>query len=501
MTLRDMSAAELRAALGGAESEPLPLPEGPPPVAKLEPEMLPDTIRSYIMDVADRQQSPPDFVAVAALCGLSALLGRKVLMRPKRYDDWTVTPNLWGAIIGRPSAMKSPSMKEALKPLYIIEADAREAYEQAKSEYAAEERMLEIEKKDIEARAKKLAKEGRRNDALALLTETAKPPPSRARVIVNDATVEKLGELLNQNPNGLLLARDELSGWLAKLAQDDHQADRAFYLECFDGNGRFTYDRIGRGTIDIENCVLSLVGGIQPSKIAPLVRGAIRGTTDDGLVQRLQLAVWPDDQGGWQWKDRTPDAQAKDRYYQAFYRVHGLQFDTVDGEPPCWRFDEDAQAMFIEWMEEIQSAARAKDIHPALESHLLKMPKTVAALALLFEVLDGGCGNVGAVAAARALEWADYLHSHAERLYNVAIHGDVEGARLIHDRRGKLPNPFTVRDVLRKGWAGLDNLDAVRSAIDVLLDYQHIIATEILPSTNGGRPATLYHWTASVEVK
>jgi putative DNA primase/helicase len=32
-------------------------------------------------------------------------------------------------------------------------------------------------------------------------------PPVEQRYLVNDTTVEKLGELLNQNPNGLLLFR------------------------------------------------------------------------------------------------------------------------------------------------------------------------------------------------------------------------------------------------------------------------------------------------------
>ena len=61
--------------------------------------------------------------------------------------------------------------------------------------------------------------------------------PFRKRLVVNDATIEKLGELLKENPNGLILVRDELSGWLAKLNKEEYQTDRAFYLECFDGNG------------------------------------------------------------------------------------------------------------------------------------------------------------------------------------------------------------------------------------------------------------------------
>jgi hypothetical protein len=89
-----------------------------PPVEPFIAELLPDAIRDYVLDVADRQQAPPDFAAVTALCGLAAVVGNRIRVRPKQNDDWEVVPNLWGAIIGRPSAMKSPAMQAALSPIY-----------------------------------------------------------------------------------------------------------------------------------------------------------------------------------------------------------------------------------------------------------------------------------------------------------------------------------------------------------------------------------------------
>lgn len=69
--------------------------------------------------------------------------------------------------------------------------------------------------------------------------------------MVNDATVEKLGELLNDNPRGLIQVRDELAGWLAPLDQEGREQDRAFWLECWNGTGPYTSDRIGRATARI----------------------------------------------------------------------------------------------------------------------------------------------------------------------------------------------------------------------------------------------------------
>ncbi|GGI92324.1 YfjI family protein [Legionella impletisoli] len=474
---------------------PRQLPESRPSVMPFQAEMLPEAIRDYVYDVADRQQSLPDFVAVAAIVGLSGLLGRKASICPKQLDDWTVTPNQWGAIIGRPSAMKSPSMKEAIKPLRQFDVDSTQEFEENLQNYEEECQLIELEKQTAKIKAKNaLKKDDRESAKEALKISESSFMPTRKRRVVNDATVEKLGELLKENSNGLILVRDELSGWLAKLNKEEHQTDRAFYLECFDGNGYYSYDRIGRGTIVIPNCTLSIIGGIQPSKIATLVRDAIRGTADDGLIQRFQLAIWPDNVGCWEWIDRAPNQQAKEKYNAVFEMLHKLNFNTVDDEPRLFRFTNEAQNLFITWMKEIQEAARDSDIHPALESHMLKMPQTIAGLALLFEVIDGGREAVGATSTARALDWADYLLSHAKRLYSLAMNHSLNGAKLILERKSKLDNPFSARAIHRKGWSGLNRIEDVYDALNWLIDYGYIVAETVASVDTNGRPKVVYHW-------
>ena len=316
----------------------------------------------------------------------------------------------------------------------------------------------------------------------------------RHRLIVNDPTVEKLGELLNENPNGLVFMRDELSGWLANLNREEYQSDRAFYLECFDGNGRYVYDRIGRGTIEIESCTLSIIGGIQPSKISLLVRDATRGIVDDGLIQRFQLAIWPDDIGNWRWIDRVPNQEAKMKYDRVFETLHNLDFMGPVGEPRQFRFTCGAQELFIQWMKKIQDIARNPEIHPVLESHILKMPQTIAGLALLFEIIDGGRDAVGVTATVRALSWSDYLLSHAKRLYSIATNFSLDSAKLILDRKKKLPNPFSVRDIQRKGWSGLDSIDLINESLAWLMDYDYLSREIISSADTNGRPKVAYHW-------
>ncbi len=161
--------------------------------------------RPWIADIADRAQCPPDFLGIATLVAIGAVVGRTLAIRPKRHDDWTVVPNLWGIAIGRPGVMKTPALEEALRPLHRLVLDARKDHEQRLADHAftlAEaQARLEVAKKKL----KKAVAKGLPTEALRdAFTAPLPPAPTERRYLVNDATVEKLGELLNQNPNGLL---------------------------------------------------------------------------------------------------------------------------------------------------------------------------------------------------------------------------------------------------------------------------------------------------------
>src|SRR5215218_7935353 len=100
--------------------------------------MIPKPLRRWIMDVSERMQIPPDFAAAGAVVVAGSLIGRKVGIHPKRQDDWLVVPNLWGAVVGRPSLLKSPALAEVMKPLTRLVAEAYERHEEDIKSYEAE---------------------------------------------------------------------------------------------------------------------------------------------------------------------------------------------------------------------------------------------------------------------------------------------------------------------------------------------------------------------------
>lgn len=479
---------------------PRPITTALPRVERMRPDMLPDAIRGHVFDVAERQQSPADFSAVTAMCAIAAVVGNRIRIAPKSHDDWTIVPNLWGGIIGRPSAMKSPAMQSALGALYAVQDDMRSEWEASTREKRVDDALSSLDAKNAKKGAEKALKGGDRDGARKLIADMEGAGGDEApcpRIVVNDATVEKLGELLNENPRGLLLVRDELPGFLSRMEDEQYQAERAFYLEAFNGDGRFTYDRIGRGTVEIANCTLSIIGGIQPSRIAPIVRGAITGTMNDGLIQRLQLAVWPDDKADWTWIDRHSNLGSRKAYERVFASLNG-QLPGTSEHPTVLRFSAVAQDLFRDWMTDIQVNARSGKLSSVMESHVLKMPKTIASLALLFELIEGGRFEVREQAIKRALLWATYLRSHAERLYAAGDTMADDGARLILKRRAQLPRGFSARDIHRKAWAGLGDREAVWASIEVLIQSNHCREMVIAPGAAGGRPSSVYQWNPAL---
>ena len=122
----------LKYRLNDADSWPVPaeLKENLQPVPPFAPDLLPDVLRDYVMDAAHRMQSPPDFVAVSCVATLGSIIGAGCGVRPKQKDDWYELPNLWGAVIGGPSTMKTPSISAGTEPLSWLEHYAKEEYEQ-----------------------------------------------------------------------------------------------------------------------------------------------------------------------------------------------------------------------------------------------------------------------------------------------------------------------------------------------------------------------------------
>ena len=156
-----------------------------------------------------------------------------------------------------------------------------EAHAAALADYETAKVVFEAQKDAIEGRIKEAAKKPSKGDPATIAKELrthgeqAPDAPTLRRYKTNDSTVEKLGELLRENPAGLLVLRDELVGLIATWEREGREGERAFFLEGWNGNQSFDTDRIGRGHISIPNLCVSIFGGIQPDKLTVYLEQAV----------------------------------------------------------------------------------------------------------------------------------------------------------------------------------------------------------------------------------
>jgi hypothetical protein len=453
-----------------------PLPDALPPAPPLTRDMLPPGLAGFVFDIAHRMSCAVDYPAVSTVVGLATVVGRKVVIRPKKHDSWTVVPNLWGLIIGPPGVLKTPAQHAAFRFLYALADQARERHEGRMKAHAVEVMRYEAEMaqlKDEEKAAKKdaaaLAEIKERMDALHKPEE-----PKAERYITNDATVEKLGQMLVTNTNGLLIERDEMTGLFAQMEAKGHEQDRSFYLEAWDGHRGKAIDRIGRGSLWVPHCVLSMIGTIQPGPLAAHLDDFYGEGRTDGFIERFQLAVYPE-VPEWTDVDEAPDQAAVDAAEAVFTRAHALVGDPLGG-PLELVFDPSAQAIFTRWRAGLERRVRDEEMHPVLRSHLAKYRSLMPSLALLFQIaLDKTITTVQEEPTRLAIRWCEYLEGHARRMLWPVIQEESTTAvlRLARRLRGMasgavavaVGEEFTARDLAKNEWSGLKDPGVIVGAL------------------------------------
>jgi putative DNA primase/helicase len=276
-------------------------------------------------------------------------------------------------------------------------------------------------------------------------------------------------------------------------------------LECWDGLGSFTFDRIARGTVRIDPACLTVLGGIQPGPLGEYLRAAVRGGAgDDGLVQRFQLAVYPDVPPHWRNVDRPPDeaaVQKVDELFRACSKIDPIAIGATEWSRGlhALHFSPEAQAIFDDWRARLEIRLRSGEEAPIFMAHLGKYKSLVPALATIFHVADvvmgeAAPGPISAAAVNLGIRWAVFLEEHARRVYGLALARGEAAAKGLSKKllARALPTPFTAREVYHRGWAGLTDPDEVREGLELLEDLGWVASEPGTKSAKGGRPSLRY---------
>ncbi len=476
--------------------------------------LLPPILRDFVLDEADRMPCSPDYIAAALIVALGSVIGARAALKPKRRDDWIVTPNLFGGVVGDPASKKTPAIGTVMRFLDRLEAKQSEILKEKQKVFEGEKLAHAAHQAAIAAAMKKAAS-GSKADAPAMAAAVADmtaleapEEPTVRRFRTSDATVAKLGDMLSKNPAGMLVFRDELVGLLASWDREGNEGDRTFYLEGWNGTGSYSIDRVGRGSLLVPNLCLGVFGGVQPDLLEKYLGGIVNSMDNDGRIQRFQVLVFPD-ATAWEWRDRYPVKGAREAVRDAFDRL--AEFDPVlDGAAPAndfvklphFHLSDAAQELFIEWSQALYGTKIAAESNSLMRQHLAKFEKLFCALALILHLAEGVVAHeVGVDAALRAAAWCDYLEAHARRVYALVEVGQVNTARMLGRRLAekKLVDGFTARDVVRKGWAGMGSSAQAEMALAVLEEHGWVVGDE--SSEASGRPTTRFNVNPGVYTK
>ncbi len=486
--------------------EPRPLDLTLKPVAALEVDCLPKVLTDWLRPASKVIGCPFDFLALAAVVMIGSIIGSRLRVKPLRHSDWFVVPNLYAGCVGLPSTKKTPALDETRKPILELQAAARKAHVDEKAEYDIKARFYEKESNGLLRSSEKF------NDYKTSLELLDKPEePILRRFETNDITTPKLAQFLSENPIGILQNRDELTGWLKSLEADYDLNARSFVLELWKGAISYTQARVGNGEIQIPSGTLSIIGGIQPSKLQRYISEAYSFDNSDGLPQRF-LFSYPDTNKRGEKPTGADYDQMLNGYAAANRICKTLAEFNFDGKVigangdifQIVKFSREAQSAVDEWNGDIETEAESLQIEDEpFSSYLYKIPKSCFAIALIFHCLEHindavFPSEITLETTLRAIAYTEVLTTHARRVFALGENQIFALAQILIGKikKGELEQGFTIREVMRKHWSGLRTKDTVQDVIGLLIDYGYLLE---LPTSGEGRPTIKYAFHPSLE--
>lgn len=355
---------------------------------------LPEPIGDFSASCAAALSAPPELVAIPALVAAAAAIGnsRAIKLKP----GWTESASLFAAVISPSGAMKTPALQMATKPIQNLESPPR-------------------------------------------------------RTWTSDVTVERLAGLLEENPRGLLLVRDELSAWVKSMNQykaGGCGSDRQFYLSVW-GGVPVKVDRKASGdepkTISVMRPCLSVIGGIPPDVVHEL--GSKTGD-EDGFLPRL-LFSWPEHVPV-RWTDQVVPDQLNEAYAD---RIKSLYLTPLIDHPLDLNISPEGMASFTKWHDLHCAQMETPELPSFLRAAYAKFKGYCARLALVHAVTkDPSTTVIGMESIISAIRLIHYFKAQAAKVMPLLAYsqqGDMERCKAAIIRKVSVCQSISKRDLQR----------------------------------------------------
>jgi hypothetical protein len=340
----------------------------------------------------------------------------------------------------------------------------------------------------------------------------AKPDePHAERFVVADTTVEALAPILETNPRGLVLARDELAGWIGSfdryVGRGKAGTDAPNWLSMFNGESITVDRRTGtRPTIHVPRAAVCIIGGIQPG----VLRRAL-GTEhrESGLLARLLLTWPPRKPKRWTESDINPKAEAD--LARLVNRLYELQ-PTVDDEgavhPSLVCLTPEAKRLWTGYFND--HADEQCELTGDLSAAWSKLEEYAARLALVVHFVRWAAADptltnpdrMDADSMAAGITLATWFKGEARRVYAMLDESDEDrDERELVQWIGGKGGSVSVREV-QQGYWPLKKPGAADEALEELARAGRGTWQDTPTTARGGRPARRFVLsTASTSTK
>jgi putative DNA primase/helicase len=393
-------------------------------------------------------------------------------------------------LVGDPSAGKSPALDAVLDAVKDIESSLSNEYVSAQKEWKAKAELAAVALSQWKSEAKKAFADG--TDApFKPNSADAGSPPIRERIRTSDPTTEAVADLMATSWRGLLLFRDELSGWLSSMDRYNSGGDRPFWLEAYGGRP-YTVDRkASPEPIIVDHLSVSVLGGTQPDKLESLLVHA----DDDGLLARF-LIVFPDPV-----PLSRPHAEIDNKRLQiALEKLRKIPAKSDDhGNPHTVTipFSDAAADVFQDFRKECR--IWEGEATGLLRGHVGKLPGLALRVACVLAHLDwadeeeaGFPDRIEVNHVGRACHFVgEHCRQHAFRAYgNLKPPEEIRNARRIAEIISqKRPDRLTIRNIQRLDLAGMQTAKLIEAAFKVLEQADWVRRDT---ESTAGRPRVFY---------
>ena len=312
---------------------------------------------------------------LAGLSAVSAAADKRITLRIN--PTWAVPPVFWTMTIGEPADKKTPGSRPMFMPLRKLEGEDKPRYEAEMLGWIGKEARYAAQQKAYREWA--ASPDAEFSGAVPPQVDPIPKQPEPLRLLVNDATSQKLVGMAQNRERGFLIWMDEMNNWLAKLANGRSTEDRGCWIQCYE-TGPYTMDRVGAGTIHADNLAASIYGNCQPA----VFREHMKDTATDGLLQRfLPVVLNPDKNAMWQ--KGVPDflSSAAD-YEQLLRRTYSLPVFEYVMTPE----GNEAFRTFCKWCLEFRDLERYGCSSASYQTALGKLEGNAGRLILLCHLIQ-----------------------------------------------------------------------------------------------------------------